>query len=627
MRGGVLPGAGFRARLKIPAVLTHQTIDPDSGSDRKPFWLLRPFIAVWHWLVPPTQAHADRRSTRSLWIAGGLAVLFCLVLAGLGYAYARPLREAYKDWKAERMIREARELAANGNLVNAFFKAQEAVMMAPQNVSAIRLNTEFLTAMRKPEALYFLDRLDQLQATTLQDRKTRVHALRQLGRDKEAASLLEQLLVDNAPDEGLMQLAEEVWGKGTPATAMLTALRGYADKHPEDLVQRLRLARLLTRSEAEADVAEGLRLAWELAEDDSETGLQALEFLGGFERLPPEQSVRLIQRLRSHPKAGGWHLADALTREVRLNPARRPQYIQEAIEQARGKTREELLPLVRWLVEQRQFAQVVALVNEDEAKAYLPLLENYLTALTFLGRFEDLERLVMDPQVNAILNQTLKAFYRAHLAFVTRKPPAEVRAALTSARAAAELEKRGDLCLRLAQYAEARGHADIAIEAYRSAAGMRQTEREGYQGLIRTAEAVGNSPLMLEAAREAVARWPDDPLYLERLLYIRLLMGTGIEAALAESQRLLEQRPDDAVRLLTTAMGHWRLRDPSGAAEPVAKAKADELSPGQRAVLAAITRGLGTSEAAAEARRIALAIDPKAPMLPEERRCLELAVR
>lgn len=608
-------------------MLTHQTIDPNQGDDRKPFLLLRPFIAVWHWLVPPTQAHADRRSTRSLWIAGGLAALFCLTLAVLGYAYARPLREAYKDWKAERLVREARELAANGNLVNAVFKAQEAVVMAPQNVSAIRLNTEFLTAMRKPEALYFLDRLDQLEATTLQDRKTRVRALLQLSRDKEAATLLEQLLVDHAPDEGLMQLAEEVWGKGTPAAPLLAALRGYADQHPEDRAHRLRLARLLTRAEGTADAAEGLRLAWDLAEDDGETGLQALEFLAEFERLPPEQATRLIERLRSHPKAGGWHLAEALTREARLNPARRPQFIQEAIEQARGKTREELLPLVRWLVEQREFAQVVALVNEDEVKTYLPLLENYLTALTFLGRFQDLERLVMDPEVNAILNQTLKAFYRAHLAFVTRKPPAQVREALSTARAAAELEKRGDLCLRLAQYAEARGHADLALDAYRSAAAMRQTEREGYQGLIRTAEAVGNSPLMLESAREAVARWPDDPVYLERLLYIRLLLGTGIEAALADAQRLLEQRPDDAVRLLTTAMGHWRLRDPAGAAEPVAKTRPADLSPGQRAVLAAITRGQGTAEAAAQARRLALAIDPKAPMLPEERRCLELAVR
>jgi hypothetical protein len=608
------------------ALLTHQTIDPNQDDDRKPFLLLRPFVTVWHWLVPPTQAHADRRSTRSLWIAGGLVAMFCLTLAGLGYAYARPLREAYKDWKAERLVRESRELAANGNLVNAVFKAQEAVVMAPQNVSAIRLNTEFLTAMRKPEALYFLDRLDQLNATTLQDRKTRVRALRLLSRDKEAASLLEQLLVDNAPDEGLMQLAGEVWGQGTPAPALLAAMRSYAEKHPEDQAHRLRLARLLTRAEGTADAAEGLRLAWELAGDDSDTGLQALGFLAEFERLPPDQSARLIQRLRTHPKAGGWHLAEALTREARLDPARRPKFIQEAIEQARGKTREELLPLVRWLVEQREFAQVVALVNEDEVKTYLPLLENYLTALTFLGRFEDLERLVMDPQVNAILNQTLKAFYRAHLVFVTRKPPAEVRQALSSARAAAELEKRGDLCLRLAQYAEARGHVDIALQAYRSAAGMRQTEREGYQGLIRTAEAVGNSPVMLESSREAVARWPDDPVYLERLLYIQLLLGTSIEASLAEAQRLLEQRPDDAVRLLMAAMGHWRLRDPAGAAAAVAKARPADLSPGQRAVLAAILRGQETSAAEVKARQLALAIDPRVPMLPEERRCLELAV-
>jgi hypothetical protein len=276
------------------ALLTHQTIDPNQDDDRKPFLLLRPFVTVWHWLVPPTQAHADRRSTRSLWIAGGLVAMFCLTLAGLGYAYARPLREAYKDWKAERLVRESRELAANGNLVNAVFKAQEAVVMAPQNVSAIRLNTEFLTAMRKPEALYFLDRLDQLNATTLQDRKTRVRALRLLSRDKEAASLLEQLLVDNAPDEGLMQLAGEVWGQGTPAPALLAAMRSYAEKHPEDQAHRLRLARLLTRAEGTADAAEGLRL-----------GAAGARISCGV-RAPAARSIGAPDSAPAHASEGRW---------------------------------------------------------------------------------------------------------------------------------------------------------------------------------------------------------------------------------------------------------------------------------------------------------------------------------
>jgi hypothetical protein len=115
-------------------------------------------------------------------------------------------------------------------------------------------------------------------------------------------------------------------------------------------------------------------------------------------------------------------------------------------------------------------------------------------------------------------------------------------------------------------------------------------------------------------------------VYLERLLYIQLLLGTSIEASLAEAQRLLEQRPDDAVRLLMAAMGHWRLRDPAGAAAAVAKARPADLSPGQRAVLAAILRGQETSAAEVKARQLALAIDPRVPMLPEERRCLELAV-
>ena len=277
---------------------------------------------------------------------------------------------------------------------------------------------------------------------------------------------------------------------------------------------------------------------------------------------------------------------------------------------------------MRWLVEQKEFAQVLNVLSEAEAKTYQPLLENYLTALTMLGRFDDLERLVGDPEVNQLLNQTMRAFYRAHLAFVTRKPPREVREALTLARSAAEVEKRGEICLRLAEYAEQRGHMDIAQEAYKSASQISRTERAGHLGLLRASEANGDTGVFLEAARAAVDRWPDDPLFVERLAYAHLIVGHQIEKSLHEIERLLEQRPGDPARLLMLALACWRLGDTASVARHLEATDLAGLSPGQRAIYAAIA-GEKAGLLKAEALR---GIPAQATLLPEERRFLERAM-
>lgn len=608
-------------------MLTNQTIDPNQIGQPKPFILFRPFITVWHWLVPPTQAHKDRQSKTARWAARISIATFCLGLMSAAFYYAKPIQDTYQDWRAEKMVVESRQLAEDGQIANAIFKAQEAYKIAPENISALRLNTEFLTAMKRPEALFFLDKLETQGATELKDKQTRVKAFLNLNRGKEAATLMEEVLSDDPTDPISMKLAEDVWGNSQKNSILLKTLKNYAEKHPEDDEHSLRLAKIQTDSGDSIEMAEGLRRAWKVAERDDTLGLKAVEFIDSIESLPADEANRLIQRLRFHPKATGWHFVSALNRQLRLNPAQRVSIIQEAIDNARGKKREDLLPMVRWLVEQQQFLQVLALVSEEEAKGYQPLLENYLTSLTILKRFDDLERLVKDPKVESILNQSVSAFYRAHLAFVMNKPPEEVRSALIIAKNAADIENRGELCMKIGEYAEARGQADIAEAAYKSAALNPRTERPGYQGLLRATEANGNTEGLLEAATEAVRRWPDDPVYVERFLYVNLLTGRQIEQTLAKSQELLEQRPEDFQRKFLTALGYWRLMDYQAATPLLQNMDLRQLSSGKKAVFAAIARDSTATNAATAAREVIQTIEPKSTMLPEERASLTKALR
>jgi hypothetical protein len=348
-----------------------------------------------------------------------------------------------------------------------------------------------------------------------------------------------------------------------------------------------------------------------------------------MENLPPEESKMLIGRLRSHPKSTGWHLVAGLTRQLTLEPLRKNVLIEEAALAAKSRKREDLVPLIRWLIQppQNEYYMVLALISEDEAKAYQPLLENYLTALTMLRRHDDLERLVKDPKVNSILSHSVATFFRAHLAYVLNKSAEETRSALIVAKQAADTEHQSGLLEKIAKYSEDRGHNDIAEDAYRSVALNPQTERVGFQGLLRTTEWNGNTEALIAASSEAVRRWPDDGNYLEHYLYASLLAGRKVELGLSQVEELLQKQPNDQVRKLLVALAYWRLQDFEKAVAHLDGMDLRHLTPGQQAVFAAIARDSSVENAKSAAHEVVINIDPKARMLPEERSCFTRAIR
>ena len=418
----------------------------------------------------------------------------------------------------------------------------------------------------------------------------------------------------------MMQLSEEIWGVRQQNSNLLPLLKEYVEKNPSDMANRLRLATVQINSSLPSETSEGLASLWDLAEIDEPIGIQAIEALAQLDSLPPDQNDHLIERLQNHPDATGWHFVTALKKRIAANPNRRTDIILEAVAEAEGKSRENLVPIVRWLVEEKEYLQVLALVPLEEAKAYQPILENYLTALTMLGRNSDLKEIVNDPAIEGIINRTVLSFYRAHLAFVTNEPPEVFRTELITAKNAAATEHRGKMLLSIAKYAEDRGHTDIAEEAYRDAALNKLTERPGYEGLLRSTMANGNTEGLFRAAREAVRRWPDDQAYVERYLYSCLLIGQDIELAIFNAQKLLKLQPKNHTGKLVAALGYWRIGDIDTASTYLQYMDLNKLTEGQRAVYAGIAALAGFQS---EARQIVGSIASNATMLPEERRMFD----
>jgi hypothetical protein len=611
-------------------MLWNQNIDPTKDPAKKPFLLWRPFVVAWQWLVPPTVAHRDRQSPLARWIATFVIVSICTTLVVVGIIYAQPIKNSIKNMRAERLVKEARRMAENGQMINAVMQAQEAYQKAPESLDAIRLNFEYFTLMKRDTALYFYDKLKERDALTSADKQLHVRSLINLGKPKEASKALEELMRVEQPGEALMKLAEEVWGQREQNKPLLNVLRNYTQIHPEDKDSALRLAKVQISSGNPTEVGQGMETLWNLADQDDTLGLQTLEYINSLPSLTPEDINRLISRLKTHPKGDDRHYVTALQREVRQFPHRKKEIVTTAADKYRDKKRDQLLPFIRWLVEESEPLQILAILPEEEAKTHQGLLENYLNALTMLNRFGDVERLVNDPKIKDVLDPTTVAMFKAHLAFVLKKPAEELRSKLIAAKDMAEVNGRYPALLRIAQYGEDRGHFDIAEDAYRltiraaqRASAPPRIEREAYTGLIKACEANQNTETLLQATQAAVTRWPDDTSYVERNLYVSLLVGKNTELALRNAQKLLQIQPKDDQRKLAVALAHLRLQDIQQAVSYLQYMDLNHLSEGQQAVFASIARSGGFRE---EATSVIKKINPKAHMLPEEKRCFERAL-
>ena len=595
-------------------MLSNQPINPNEP--KAPFILWRPFVAFWRWLAPPTLADRDRQSHSSRLTGIAIVIVLGVGLSITAILYARPIYNACQDWWATRLVKEARSLADQGEVVSAIMISQRAYNLAPENLGAIRLNAEFFTRLKRTEALYFWDKLGSYGALTPEDEQQRIRALVHADRNKEARQELDAWMTRNAPQEETLRLAKEVYGDGDFRNALLGKLKTYAASHPEDRQSLLRLAGLQIDSESPAETDEALALLWDLSSGTDAVSLSALDLLSGFPVLSPADMPRLIERLTSHPRSTTLQQVKTFQLRMRQYPERRLAIITEAVRHFQDTKREELQQVVAWLISEKEFQQVLSLVDENTAVAYQPLLENYLTSLTALNRFDDLRRLVNDPRVNALLTRANAAFYQLHLAFVTGQPLTELRARMETATLHAEQEGRMEMLLSIGKYGELRSMPDLSEPAYRASLRSRSTFVQALEGLLRATHLSGNTTGHLNALRDAAKQWPDNQDYQENLVYLHLLTGLELETSLARATSLVKARPADATTRLLAAMAGWRLRDLDSVRQQLSGITPESLSPGQRSVFAAIVRTVGQPEVA---RSALLTVPADAVMFPQER--------
>jgi hypothetical protein len=503
-------------------------------------------------------------------------------------------------------------------------KAQEAIGIAPDHTEAVRLNAELLTLMKRNESVFFWNKLEKLGQSTIADERGKVRALLRLTREKEASQLLEKLLKENPADKNIITLSEEVWGKSQSNDKARGAMELYTQSHQSDTESRLNLYTLQIKSKIPSEVAKATEGLWQLGAKDDDFAVPALLKLADFSTEAPgslslDDKNKLATLLEKHAKATEESRSVALGLRIALDPSRREQLIDHEITRCSTLPREELYPLIRWLTISKDYTRVISFLKPKlkEIKSYQPLMLNYLTSLSALARWDDVEALVNDKDV--LISVANRSFYQAHLASIQGKSIDEVKRLLMIVKESANGD--AELLMNLGAYCETPGRnlLEIAEESYKACTFVPRKDRQAFPGWIRVAKARGNTIGLQQAATEANRRYPDDQNYIENVLYAKLLMGTDIENSLARAVRLLTSSPQDSVRKLIVALGYWRLYDDVSAIASCQEIDLNNTSVGQQVVFAAIADQAGFKP---EAKRVLGSIPANAVMLPEEREIL-----
>lgn len=603
-------------------MLTSQDPDP---SNRPTFVLFRPFVAGWRWLFPHTQAHTDQQSGTARLIARIAVVVFCFVLVGGVGLYGRRIHDLWQTWRSNRLIAEAEQYEKSQKLMEAWRSATEAYHLDPDNPKAIRTLARYYVMTKQKDAGYLLGKLRRLGTFTDEDLILEISALSNASDHARASAEIEKILRDSKPNKKIVQIADKVMVELGRRTQLLEILKGYVEQMPDDHEVKYTYAiRRVEFGNAEQKAA-GVEELWLLGANPDQSGLLALEFLDGLKLSTPEEQRRLVGLFEKHPLIEEEHRIAMLRRLVTLEPGRRNQIMDEAILQRRNFTREKLEPIARWLSLEGEYQRLFTLLNEDMVREYAPLMGHYLNALMLLKRHEDMERLIQDPRTQLMSHE--RAFYKAHLAYVTKKSWDDVDALLAEALRTSEQYGRPDVILRIAKYAEERTHLLIAEHAYKSASTTTPTrseaiQRQAFDGLLKLTYKNGNSKGFMEACHDSAARWPDNQEIRERSIYATLLSGINLELAIGTAQKMLEERPTDSRRKLLMALGHYRMMNFDAAAQNLNHIKLEELSAGQGAVLSGILSVAGVKE---WARKVSDQIPQGYPMLREESQFLLMA--
>ena len=568
------------------------------------------------------------RLRRRRWWLGGTGFIVLGLLAGFG---ARPALRMAKAWQARRVAAEARRLMDEDKWLEARQKATDAYALWQGEPEAVRTIALFLNRVGNPrQALPFWQQLDELHATTPQDQRDVASAELGVG-DLDAA-------------EAHLGLA---WPPGTPGTpadwplGMQIALRRDHASEAAALARRiladpatperprLTAAAVLLSNDPQAEAQTlGRKVFTDVAAGNkSAASLEALTALSRWQAaavsagkpnpaLPPLPD--LITRIEAHPLAKVPQQLYALDLRAVQDPARRAEFIQQAMDRySSTKNEADLAALTAWLYSQKAFEMALSILPPERADSDRTLFLQRLDALAALSRWNDVRAEIQAGKFP--LEPITAQMYLARCAAQLGEP--RVRDACWETALGDAGTDAGKL-LTVGEYAQKNGMLTIADKALQAAVNAAPDWREANTALVRSLETTGQTIPLREALAAFGTHYPKDRSLANDHAYIDALLNVDASAARETARRLVQTEPTSLPHRVTLALAELRLGNNLAALDAfkgLTMPNPATMLPRQRAVYAAT---LWATSYEHDAQALARGIPPD-QLLPEERTLIQ----
>ncbi len=244
-----------------------------------------------------------------------------LAVGAIGLGVGRP---AYRNWKQERLIAQARDSLAKGDMRSAGLSARQAIQINAGNIEACRVMAEIVESFRLPEALQWRQRVVDLEPGSLTNRLEFARYAIQLGEYAQAAKVLQGLDRTNRSSAAFHQMA------GMVAVGLKRI--GEADGHfteavrlePGNKQMQLNLAVIRLQATNQEVVAAALKSLEQLNSDPTNR-VHALRHLAMTASREKDfgQATVFTQELQADPSA---KLSDRLMHLTALKEAGNPEF-------------------------------------------------------------------------------------------------------------------------------------------------------------------------------------------------------------------------------------------------------------------------------------------------------------
>lgn len=580
--------------------------------------------------IPPREsvsAEEYQKATSTNWLLWGFAILAVIMV--LWWLFFDSAVLSIKGWLGRRHLDEMRLYLKVDDYNNAARTLNDATRWAPNDPEVLRAAVEFVekTGAEPRLMIRFLSKLDE-DGDITDEELSKLGRMQVLLPDlKEARTILDRFQRDKERQRPALELLSAIQkAEGLHARSFLTQRQALlAD--PDDPDSVLKLALLDASSGDPSLSGPGRERLWPIARKGGEQALPAVEHLASHQRLTAEESLDLMVLADSLPdqdsvKTQTLRFA-VLSAVLRLHPHQRQDRINEELRRWNGRAPAILPPLIQWLNAEQEYERVLRLISAKTASTYSSLLPHYVLALRGERKWIELKVLVssrIDPSFSRAQLRLWLAEAESHLS----SDPTTARHHITTVFDESGRGEQLQVAVKAGELAEQLGYYDIARQCYEGAAARHLNAAVPMQSKVYDMAAKElNGAAMLRASERLRELRQTDIVFLDRMNYLRLLLGSDLELALQtldSAQNIPAHHITEDRRIalsLLRALAAFRTGhndEIKGHLDQVRQM--DTFPPGPRAVYAGLLDIIGRhSEAYAIAENIHASI-----LLPEEQR-------